>query len=202
MKLLLSLSFPEIVPDTDFDLDDPEVRKDLLKHLMAKKSCVKVGEYNDLPFYHTGDQDGYWFLTDVAVTDIYYCCRYTSTVVRGSSKSKAVTQLAVWRTQDYATYKLLKIAALVLFKRLLPTYGIVMSDGQHTRAGKRFWIGRIVDALHRGLYCYVYNQNTRELTQIRAEKELADLEQEVWAPAPSPKHRAMRLVISQTRLGE
>ena len=199
MKILVSTSMPELIPDTEFDLDVPETRLDMLKKLMDKSSAKKVGEFKGMSLYKTGDdqQSGYWFLINSAGDDLAYVCKF---VTLGASslhfKSKVVTQVAVWRNLDI--YLTRKFPTYIFFNMLLPKYGVVMTDSQQTRAGRTFWQARIGDAIHKNLYVYTFDQNTRELQRLHNTDDLDNAAPYIWAR--DPKFRTRRVLISQTPL--
>jgi hypothetical protein len=190
---------PELIEDTSFDLDDETVRKNLLSRLLDKSSMELVGTYKGLNFYVTGrnSNGGYWFLLDKTGSDLAYVCRF---VTLGASsmqfKSKVITQVAVWRNFD--VYVSRAFPAYIFFRMLLPKYGVVMTDNQQTKDGRRFWQARMGDALHKGLFVYTFDQNTRDLHRLHNTDDIDDAAPYLWKK--DPKFRTRRVLISQTKL--
>ena len=199
MQVMVSVSMPELIEDTSFDLDDETVRKNLLSRLLDKSSMELVGTYKGLNFYVTGrnSNGGYWFLLDKTGSDLAYVCRF---VTLGASsmqfKSKVITQVAVWRNFD--VYVSRAFPAYIFFRMLLPKYGVVMTDNQQTKDGRRFWQARMGDALHKGLFVYTFDQNTRDLHRLHNTDDIDDAAPYLWKK--DPKFRTRRVLISQTKL--
>ena len=199
MEILVSISMPELIADTSFDLDDPEVRKEMFKRLTQKSSCEKVGSYKSMEFFATGrsSNEGYWFLLNKRGDDLVYVCRFVTLGASSTSfRSKVVTQIAVWR--NYDVYDTRQFPAYIFFKMLVPKYGTVMSDSQQTKDGRRFWQSRMGDALHKGLYVYTFDQMTRELKRLHASDDIDAAAPYLWAI--DSKFRTRRILISETAL--
>ena len=199
MQVMVSVSMPELIADTSFDLDDDVTRKELFAKLTNKSSMERIGAYKGLEFYATGrkSNEGYWFLLNKRGDDLAHVCRF---VTLGASsvqfKTKVVTQIAVWRNYNYAESR--SFPAYIFFKMLLPKYGVVMSDSQQTNDGRKFWQSRMLDALHKGLSLYSFDQNTRELKRMHSVDDVNDAAPYLWKK--DPKFRTRRVLISQTKL--
>lgn len=199
MKIVVSVSMPELIEDTQFDLDDPVVRKELFKKLTAKDSCEKVGAYKGMDFYATGrnSNEGYWFLLNKAGDDLAYVCRFKTLGASAPHfKSKVATQVAIWRNYGVADSR--AFPTYIFFKMLLPKYGIMMSDSQQTNDGRKFWQSRMLDAMHKGLYVYTFDQMTRALRRLQSSYDLDSNANYLWSK--DPKQRTRRALISQTPL--
>lgn len=199
MQVMVSVSMPELIEDTSFDLDDDASRKELFTKLTNKLSVERIGSYKGLEFYATGrsSNEGYWFLLNKRGTDLAYVCRF---ITLGASsmqfKAKVVTQIAVWRNYNYAESR--AFPAYIFFRMLLPKYGVVMSDSQQTNDGRKFWQSRMLDALHKGLFVYTFDQNTRDLNRLHNTDDIDDAAPYLWKK--DPKFRTRRVLISQTKL--
>lgn len=73
-----------------------------------------------------------------------------------------------------------------------------MADNQQTKDGRRFWQARMGDALHKGLFVYTFDQNTRDLNRLHNTDGIDDAAPYLWKK--DPKFRTRRVLISQTKL--
>lgn len=193
---MVSESSPELIPSFDFKMADPDRRKKFLDFLM-RKPHREVGRFEDVLLYGTGlnNHKGYVFAQDGG--DLAYFVKIVTLKLRGLPKVlKSSVQVAVWRNDQMTATA--NLSDYVFFKILLPKLGVMVSDGQQTERGKRFWLLRMVEALRSGMFVYAYNRFTHELIQLPDRVTLDARIKESYGSGAT--FRNLRFVISSTKL--
>jgi predicted glycosyltransferase involved in capsule biosynthesis len=149
-------STPYLIPDTEFDLENPP--KNFQKYCeLAKKNGVVVHRFKDYELVR--------YASNIALLQpqnkhVSYLVKFQQLNMFGK---KSVTQVLLWREQPNkfvadARIDGLKLTAYVFFKILFAENDCIVTDGSQTEMGKRFWIDRIADAWDAGFPVYYVNQ--------------------------------------------
>lgn len=185
---------PEMVPSTDFMLDDEVANKRKHDYLFAKKTKV-IENTNNHIFYKAGtDNEGWYAGYDKRIELLYYLVQYESVQ---TFLGKAVTQTLIWRWG--ANMFAMGITEKVVFDILLNDFDTIMSDSHHTPDGKKFWITLLARAERRRLLVALIN--LKEKLIIRAERNepiplfLKRVSKEAWGDTENFQN--MRFLISK-----
>jgi hypothetical protein len=179
---------PQVIGDFDWDLSDPAVNASKEAFLMASPGTREIGEYNGLKLYRL---KGQIFAIDPnkKVNQLVYLVK-TEVVRISAINSLAVIQRAVWR--DLGSTKTSGLPAYIFFKKWIPEFDTICTDGQQTFNGKTFWINRISEAFSRDLNIYVlYELSPRKLIKVLDMSEFDDLSAsgDIWGLDPKYKNR-------------
>lgn len=187
-----SESSPEIIAPFDFKMNDPKYRAKFLAHLLAK-NYKQVDTYRGIPIYMTGiaNHKGYLFATDGET--LYYFVKFTTPKLRGLLNTiKSTVQVAIWR--DDTSPQTVELSQYLFDGILTRRFGVMMSDGQQTPNGRRFWILRMTRALDTHKYVYLYNRMTHNLDALLDTAELGAAIKKAYGVGKS--FRDNRFVIS------
>ena len=198
MKMLLSVSAPMLVPDTDFEFDDNPVRQaHWVQKLLGKKSCRPLCKYKGFELNVTG-RDGprsYIFAEGLLPSyPLAYIMRLQNrTIYLNGVKTPTVVELIQYRNSAYPEST--GISDFVFWNHLYPKHSLVMSDGKHTRASRLFWGRQIVQAIDQGIHVYLYDQIAKTCTPI-TKVTLHTLP--IWGP--HRKFYTKRILISKNEV--
>ncbi len=94
--------------------------------------------------------------------------------------SRPVTQILLWRTVD-PKYKSLTsgLAEKIFFDYLIETYDIIISDNNQTEQEMFFWQTRLLQAIDKGLFTYVYDYIKGNFLKLNRQI-LEDLNDKIW----------------------
>jgi len=183
---------PMLVPDTEFNFDDPTSNRKLFNNLEKRKKEI-IKSFGDYVLYQ--------YPTYIAL--IHLPSKSVSYVVRFEHKKffgkRGITQVILWREAGNtfaANLKIngVKLTAFVFFEILLEKADCIVTDGMQTTMGKRFWQDRIGDALAHKLPVYYINQFSKKIIQITKSnrKEVEDT-YKIWAEDESAKNRKIAI---------
>jgi len=149
-KVSLSMPFLESVPYEPLFADHQRNLEWLAKN---KSTSILVGKapHNESLYYYENKKTGafyYYTFEDDLVTYAVRC-----SLVDVPNIGRAVCQTSLWR--DIDNFSTLSIPSWVFFNKLIPDYGMILSDKSQSRDGKAFWIRRIGEAFRKGLYVYI-----------------------------------------------
>lgn len=150
---------PQIVAPTDFGIGDLNKNATLARRFLRRKQEI-IFDRPDFEIFRTGDQrNGNIVLYNKRGQKLDYWVHYTARPY--SQIGMTVTQLKLWRNQ--ASPYVQGITRWIFFDYLLQKYPAVMSDGQQTKDGQGFWIGRMAEATARRLRVALVNLNHRQV---------------------------------------
>jgi hypothetical protein len=94
--------------------------------------------------------------------------------------SRPATQILLWRTVD-PKYKGLTagLAEKIFFEYIIETYDIIMSDNIQTEQGMFFWQTRLLQAIDKGLFTYLYDYINGNLFRLNRQT-LEEKNEEIW----------------------
>lgn len=94
--------------------------------------------------------------------------------------SRPATQVLLWRTVD-PKYKGLTagLAEKIFFEYIIETYDIIMSDNIQTEQGMFFWQTRLLQAIDKGLFTYLYDYINGNLFKLNRQT-LEEKNEEIW----------------------
>jgi len=195
--LTMEKAMPEMVPSTDFMLDDRAANRRKHNALFPKLSEILIEDERNL-FYRVGNnREGWYAGFDKKMGLLYYLVHYE----RASSFiGKPITQTQIWRwhTNLFAQ----GITERVVFEILIPKFGSIMSDEYHTPDGKRFWESLLARAERRKHYYGLLNLKTKDVFLPEINETVQDfldrVSSEAWGD--SEKFQNMRFIISKTRI--
>jgi hypothetical protein len=185
---------PQDIPATDFGFADPETQKtffDKIQKHHAHDTKV-IDSYKGLEIKRAGNTI---FAEDSA--GLVYFVQFIDEKYR-ALPGRHVTQIAVWR-RSRASYK--GLASHTFWNHLFPIHGLIMSDGQQTDSGQRFWVDRISEAFELGHY--VYRVNLLDRSSLTHYKPTDYTEFRHWIDGlygSKARYRYERIVISATPL--
>jgi hypothetical protein len=162
---------PQMVGDTNFNLDDDAANAKLAKSLLKKIQEIIIDD-SEYQLIRTGtDTNGnIALITKDQLPKINYLVRYETK--NYSSIGSTVTQVLLWRRLSGAG--VIGITAKVFFDYLLKKWPAIMSDGQQTARGKEFWITRMQDATNRGFKVGLANLNLKDIIWYNPKESLED----------------------------
>lgn len=175
-------------------INDPEENRQLYLNFSAnkyKKHILPV--FADANIYQLGSQI---FCLDAKMKRVTYYLKYA--VGNNGKIGSYIWQSIVW-VHPVAGY-LSGIPQQTFFRNLLPKFGTIITDSQHTWDGKRFWRLRIAEAFQQKLNVYFYNFANHEIVELKnyEEFEYYDKIKDIWGP--SDKHQMKRIIISNKEL--
>ena len=191
---------PLNVLDTDFNLDDISRNMKMFNDLEKRKGTL----IKDFDEYKLMRYPTYIAMLHIPSKSVVYIVRFEVKVVLGK---KAATQVMLWRHPRNQFVENLRIDGMrlttyVFFKILFSTYDCIVTDSMQTSMGKRFWQGRIGNALAIGYPVYYINQVSKEKillteenfdkvsekykiwddTKVSEAKKIAICKDEFWKP--------------------
>ena len=94
--------------------------------------------------------------------------------------SRPVTQILLWRTVD-PKYKGLTsgLAEKIFFDYIIETYDIIISENNQTELGMFFWQTRLLQAIDKGLFTYLYDYLKGNLLKLNRQI-LEELNDKIW----------------------
>jgi hypothetical protein len=184
---------PQIVAPTDFDLADPWENRELAKKLLKKKA-ESIQDSVDYEIVRSGDsRNGNIALVNKHSHAIDYLVHYTAK--HYNHIGETVTQLKLWRRRGspYAQ----GVTKQIFYSYLLQNYPMIMSDGQQTDDGRKFWLDRMAEATTLGYSVGLVNLYHREVAwfdpgQTMFEDWIAD--HDAWGAEDS--YRGLRYLIA------
>lgn len=184
--------FMPILDLSQFEEQDPETGAFILEQLESLQGLRTVSTYAGLPVQRVGNS----IFVERPDGTLAYFVQWAD-VKYESLPGRHVTQLAVWRASRRS---LPGIAAHVFWQHLFPIHHTVVSNGQQTEAGVRFWEYRIWEALEKGLF--VFRVNLAEpvvFTRIDSIGKLDELFPVLFGPDETSRQE--RMVITSLPLG-
>lgn len=179
---------PQIIPNLSKleDLDIYSVNRSVFKSLRSQPKTI----------YHTFDAKHIVYTTG----NEYFCLDYDKNKVSYYMKYKTgndstlgpyLWQSLVWRSKD-DTY-VIDLPHNLFFKKLLPKYGTVCTDGQQTPDGRKFWNYQITYALKHNINVYYYNLKSKELVKITDPMHFtkAITEYDIWGDSKQYQNKLM-----------
>lgn len=158
MKFSEIYESPQIIKATDFGLNDPEKNKILATKFLADKQEV-IRETDDHVLFTTGtDKQGNVVMIDKKKNYVVYLIEYVSK--KSNIFGNTVTQVILWRKTISHTQG---ITDDVFFGYLLKKYPAIVSDGQQTEDGKRFWINKMIVASKNGYKIGLINNTKKQM---------------------------------------
>lgn len=153
---------PHIVSPTDFDLNNVEVNRQFVRDLLKRKSFRMIEEDENKTLFMTGNKiNGYVALYlkqfDVLGYLIKYHLKYNILLA-----ATPVTEIVLWRSYSYP--HTFGITNHVFFDILLKEWNAIMSDGEQTEDGKKFWQFRLVEASAKNYDIGIMNINDNTVT--------------------------------------
>lgn len=107
-----------------------------------------------------------YFILDTENQKLLYLVELKLSHINGMS---TISQMKVWR--DYSASETKGIAERVFFDYIAPRADLVVTDGEQTPDGKRFWMLRIAEAYRRGLPVYLFDYNDKRIVQAMTFQE-------------------------------
>ncbi len=94
--------------------------------------------------------------------------------------ARPATQILLWRTVD-PQYKGLTtgLAEKIFFEYIIETYDIIMSDNSQTEQGMFFWQTRLLQAIDKGLFAYLYDYLKGGLLKLNRQR-LEEQNEKIW----------------------
>jgi len=94
--------------------------------------------------------------------------------------SRPATQILLWRTVD-PKYKGLTagLAEKIFFDYIIENYDIIISDNNQTEQGMFFWQTRLLQAIDKGLFTYLYDFIKGNLLKLNRQI-LEEKTEEIW----------------------
>lgn len=185
---------PQMVGNTNFDLDNDDHNIKFAKELLKRKVELIKDDSRYEVIRSGDDRNGnIALITKSDPPKINYRVKYTTKHIKGIGN--AVTQVLLWRNpRGIGT---IGITSEIFFGYLLNKYPVVMSDKQQTEDGRRFWETRLQEAIIKGYKIGLFNENTKGIIWFNGDQE--DYEQ--WLKdyngwGNSIKHQNQRYIIS------
>lgn len=150
-------------------LEDIKQNKKLTKLITLWTPNAKVLETlaGDVKLYHQiKGKENEIYAIDEESKQILYFVRYE---IQSASfiDTDWVTQVLVWRG-TFLSYKTKGLAEYIFNKYVLPITGTVVSDGEQTTDGERFWKQRISDSFaNHNLKIYLLNFNDKTVVKFK-----------------------------------
>lgn len=180
-------------------LEDPRLNKKLYKKIAVFIPQAKLLETTStgIELFQTVKNNEYEiFALDPEQDRVAYYVRYEIQSAEFVDVDWA-TQVLVWRGTASST-KTTGLLEHVFFKYVLPAHDVVVSDGEQTSYGERFWKLRIEDSfLKPGLKIYLidFHQKTVKRFKTRSEYErLLNTKNDPWGD--TGYHKGLRIAIA------
>ncbi len=189
-----ALSSPQLIPPTDFDLDDDNNNKRYAIKLLndKRRKVLRKLRTNGL-LYRTGNKI---FGVD---NDTQMIIFYSEFEIKKYARMWYVTTLQqkkLWAKNYYMVEP--RLPETVFFNTLLEETNAITSDFQHTYDGRNFWLKHSAIAIERGLYVYYVDLNrTDDAMQLKTKAELKKFSADKRLHGHHMRNNARRLVISK-----
>jgi hypothetical protein len=174
---------PRDIQAVDFGMDDPAREARFVSKLKRDKRAKVIDQFGGLDLVKAGrtifaeDELGLAYFVK------WEDCKYLVL------PNRHCIQIAVW-TRFGAPGG---IARYVFWTHLFPIHGAMMTDIKQSTDGKRFWAGRVLEALRRGLFVYRVNLVQKKHNRVLSMDQYEDWRKTVYGT--EPKHEQERLVI-------
>jgi hypothetical protein len=160
------------------------------------EDSTEIERYNGLPLLHTGDDsNGYYFLCDEQKEHMLYFVKYRRINANGLKMGR---QVLVWRSSTAARKtESLGITQYVFFEKILPRFGILVSDVEQTHYGRTFWEFALDRTFNtQALHAYFLNRRStpNTLLELNSRTDLFKVAREIWGTDEG--HRRTHAVIS------
>ena len=188
-------SAPYPIDPIEFDLSDTKKNQKKLQELKTMSARV-VGNYNGLELVEYQKTPKETFIVAEVDGEIAYMV-HLKTMKFKALPAPSVTQVEVWRTAFHDTL-LRGLPSYVFEKLLLSSNKYIVSDSAQSEAGKRFWMGRMDDAVRKGHHVGVFDVDEAEVVWATNPKDFKDFitiqEHKAWGKVFN-KHEYLRFVI-------
>jgi len=185
---------PKIVEPTNFGLDDRKTNHAFAKKMLKDKRKKIIKSFDDDHIlYEIGQKI---ILINKQRQEINYVVQYDIKTF-SALKQDAIQQIKVFRLKGSEYID--GLAKDIFFNKLLPKYGLMITDALQTEDGERFWFDRIRDALNLNLFVYYVDLvNKKENFRILDTNTLRDKEDEIWGH--SADFKSKRVIILDKEL--
>lgn len=184
---------PQVVDLTSFCLEDIESNRRLAVELMSNKKEV-IEDHPEYQLIKTGAKgNGHFALITKANSEIGYLVRFK--VKRYSHIGVAVSQIALWRGLGIPYVP--GFTRRMFFDEILTRWLAILSDGELTEDGRKFWWDRMAEATTLGFRVALVNMNEKTVNWYDAETEFDDWLSTNYAPGRAQQYRHLRYLISR-----
>src|SRR5574343_1575768 len=136
------------------------------------------------------------FCLDTINKQIVYYMEYETSF--NSILGSYAWQSLVWRKKN--TQYINTLPHDIFFKVLLPKFGTVVTDGEQTDDGIKFWEYQIGYALNNNLNVYYFNTLTKELIHLPSTLAVYNLDQKIKIWGTDNEHKHKLVVITKKQL--
>lgn len=171
------------------DLSIDSVNKAKYKLLSTLQDKKEIKRSDDLIVYQTGNM---FYSLDKETKKVIYYMQYDTSYTK--TLGSFLWQSLVWRDENSVLVK--TIPHKIFFEYLLPKYGIIATDGDQTKDGKRFWEYQVAYSLENNINVYYFNLKSKELELIKSLTEFnrAIKKYDIWGE--SKDHQNKLIVIT------
>jgi hypothetical protein len=183
---------PQVVSPTDFDLGDTIINKKFAKTLL-KKVRETIEDTADYSLLRTGDDNtGYIAIYDKYLKMLAYIVKFETDNLPFIGRS--VTQIALWRM--LGNPNVVGKTQEIFFGYLLQHWSSIISDGEQTEDGSKFWKDRMGEADRKGYRVGLANIETQSIEWKDPSVNVTEWILKMGAWGKSPKFKALRFVIA------
>jgi len=196
----------EFVSQSSPFLERDDYRPLFANHNSNRKWLAKNKDQSEI-VGHTDVGDSVWYYENEKMGSFhYYIMNKTETLVIYVVRcelvdvpkvGKTVCQTSLWRDTDY--YSTVSVPSWVFYNKLMPKYGLILSDKSQSKDGRAFWVRRIAEAFR--LHYYVYVVDTRKdlkIIQIKTGEEYdSEWAKRLWSTTDQ-EYQKVRILISKT----
>jgi len=184
---------PQVVDLTSFCLEDLESNRRLAVELMSNEKEV-IEDHREYQLIKTGDnRNGHFALITKANSEIGYLVRFK--VKRYSHIGVAVSQIALWR--GLGTPYVPGLTRRMFFDEILTRWLAILSDGELTEDGRKFWWDRMAEATTLGFRVALVNMNEKTVNWYDAETEFDDWLSTNYTWGKAQQYQHLRYLISR-----